>query len=309
MNGGPTHRPDNYCAEFSTCSACMSSPQCGWCGASNTCLLGNFTGQDRSPVCVFWPARLLLMPCACLSGPSRSSCSSSWTYQSCGACGCSAAADCGSCLALPGCGWCQSTGTCQSGGLAGPCGSGVGGGSAACPHWLVYDGSFPNSTCAVPLHNASSIPTGTLVVWDNFADFNPAEVSAEASRTFSDVVGVACSCCANRFVSGGQLLSSSRSSPWYGLLLSCVHRVCSECNLALLAPACTVQRSHGCLYDGHCHRQRAKHLFRHCSRFAGLHHDRHRHPAPRLPLHPHSCRPATAHRMSAPLSSLPFNHV
>jgi hypothetical protein len=46
-----THRPDNYCAEFLTCSACMSSPQCGWCGASKTCLLGNTTGQDRFPCC------------------------------------------------------------------------------------------------------------------------------------------------------------------------------------------------------------------------------------------------------------------
>ena len=79
------------CYEYN-CFDCTGLPNCGWCGATSTCMAGDSSGTG------------------CASGWS-------WIYTTCGADPCAANVTCATCTAASNCGWCGTlaTGYCATG--------------------------------------------------------------------------------------------------------------------------------------------------------------------------------------------------
>jgi len=96
------------------CSACVSTPGCGWCG---TCTAGNANGPYDPDVCSRVPSVPWSSAVSECSAPPRTV-----------AAQCAIQATCAECMATKGCGYCYDTLTCVPGDKGGPSGG-------SCARW------------------------------------------------------------------------------------------------------------------------------------------------------------------------------
>jgi len=82
------------CEQATTCSQCVSSPDCGWCPVEQRCVGGNKAGPFQEQCALF-------------------------SFMACMEVPCSARTSCSSCLGDLACGWCGTTSTCMPGSASG----------------------------------------------------------------------------------------------------------------------------------------------------------------------------------------------
>lgn len=96
------------CVSRTECGGCTTTPGCGWCRSSLSCMPGTPSGPTMGRTCPSWAG-------------SRSSCAN--PSDSCNSSG-----NCASCTQRAGCGWCSDSDTCHSGTSSGPNDRACGGG-------------------------------------------------------------------------------------------------------------------------------------------------------------------------------------
>lgn len=88
------------CASRTDCGGCTTTPGCGWCRSSLTCMSGSPTGPATGRTCDSWAG-------------TRSSCAN--PSDSCNSSG-----NCATCTLRSNCGWCSDSDSCHRGTSSGP---------------------------------------------------------------------------------------------------------------------------------------------------------------------------------------------
>eukprot|EP00929_Paragymnodinium_shiwhaense_P113101 TRINITY_DN81363_c0_g1_i1.p1 TRINITY_DN81363_c0_g1~~TRINITY_DN81363_c0_g1_i1.p1 ORF type:complete len:313 (-),score=45.79 TRINITY_DN81363_c0_g1_i1:25-963(-) len=141
------------CTEAAECSACTSTPGCGWCGVERRCVPGGKLG------------------------PSATTCIA-YDYSRCIAVTCTSRTTCGECRADPSCGWCATTQQCLDGGSTGPLGAG--GAVTSCAAWV--HAGLRQTSCDAPAAAFNGL-LDAIVPMEQASSARMKELEAKAQAT------------------------------------------------------------------------------------------------------------------------------